>query len=97
MAIVLRREAERDLIQIDRFSIEQFGEAVAAEYMRDLDRAFTQLEEHPAIGAPVPNRRREIRSFPCRSHRIYYQFDGRRVIVVRVLQQAQNAISTLLK
>lgn len=88
--IVLRREAQLDLDKIDSFSRKRFGNEAADEYMGQFESAFRRLAEYPEIGAPFPYQRVPLRSYRVGTHRIFYYFDGQRVVVVRVLHQAMN-------
>src|SRR5690349_10245236 len=89
--IVLRREARLDLDKIDRFSRETFGNEKADVYMSEFTRAFRLISEYPEIGAAFRSRKVPLRSYPAGSHRIFYYFDGRRVVMVRILHTAMNA------
>jgi toxin ParE1/3/4 len=89
--IVLRREARRDLNGVDEFSRERFGNLVADEYMAEIDAGLARLSVHPEIGSAVAFGRVPMRSLKVGSHRLFYYFDGNRVIVVRVLHQSMNA------
>jgi toxin ParE1/3/4 len=88
--IVLRRDAQNDLRSIDVFSRERFGDDVTEAYMADIASAFQRLTEYPEIGAAVSYRKALMRSLSVGRHRIFYYFDNRRVIVVRILHQAMN-------
>ena len=88
--IVLQREARKDLEQIDIYSRDAFGAAVAESYMAEFDATFSRLAEYPEIGSPFSSRRKPIRSLSVGSHRIFYYFDGHRVIVVRILHHAMR-------
>jgi toxin ParE1/3/4 len=89
--IVLRREARLDLEKIDNFSRETFGNDTADIYMSEFTRAFRVISEYPEIGAAFRSRKAPLRSYPAGSHRIFYYFDGQRVVIVRVLHMAMNA------
>ncbi len=48
-------EASADLDEILRFSIETFGEDVAAKYFDMLEHAILRLREYPESGAIAPD------------------------------------------
>lgn len=89
--IVLRREAQLDLDNIDNFSRETFGNEKADAYMSEFTRAFSLIAKYPEIGAALLSRKVPLRSYPAGSHRIFYYFDGQRVVIVRVLHAAMDA------
>jgi toxin ParE1/3/4 len=88
--IVLRREARLDLDNIDTFSREAFGNEKADTYMAEFARAFGLISEYPEIGVAFRSRKVPLRSYPAGSHRIFYYFDGQRVVIVRILHMAMN-------
>ena len=89
--IVLRRKARDDLNEIDSFSRENFGNVAADKYMMGIDGTLEQLARYPESGSSFRFSSVPLRSIRAGSHRILYQFDGRRVIVVRVLHHAMDA------
>lgn len=91
----LRAAAVRDLTEILGYSIEAHGDAAAEAYLSDLDRALDRLREFPELGAPRADLSPLLRCLPCREHRIFYQFDGQSVSVVRVLHKAMDAEARL--
>lgn len=93
--VVVRAEAAADMADIYRFSLEHFGESIAAEYMTGLDEALTRLGAFPELGRLDRGIEPPIHVFSYRSHRVYYDFDGAAVSVVRVLHHAMNAATHL--
>lgn len=88
--IVLRREAENDLRTIDAFSRETFGNAVTDDYMSEIYKAFERLAEFPELGRAVGAWKVPLRVINAGRHRIFYYFDGQRVVIVRLLHQAMD-------
>lgn len=89
--IELSADAEVDLEEIDAHSIVTFGVAVAQAYLLSFKQAFQLLSEHPRIGVLQEDIDPPIYSLPNRSHRIYYDIDGDRVIIQRILHKAMDA------
>jgi toxin ParE1/3/4 len=87
----LRAAAETDLAAILDYSVETFGEAAGANYLRSFDRAFDLLRRHPKAGALRLDIEPPIRCLSHRSHRIFYDLDGQTVWIVRVLHHAMDA------
>ncbi|MET0241784.1 MAG: type II toxin-antitoxin system RelE/ParE family toxin [Sphingobium sp.] len=89
--------AKRDLIAIDDYSAEQFGDDSADDYARELKKAFKLLRDHPLAGRAMPELGRGMRCLTHRSHRIFYRADKILVLVVRIIHQAQDARTALRK
>ncbi|MEI9853012.1 MAG: type II toxin-antitoxin system RelE/ParE family toxin [Sphingomonas sp.] len=88
--IELSNAADADLEQISEYGRRTFGDAVADAYMESLRRALALLSEYPRSGVAHDDIVPAIHSLPCCSHRIYYDIDGERVIVQRVLHKAMD-------
>lgn len=80
---------------IFRFSVAAFGRPTAVEYMMGLDEALARLGAYPEIGRNDSALDPPIHVFPYRSHRVFYEFDGTTVYVVRILHHAMNAAAHL--
>ena len=93
--IAVRDEASADIANTYRFSVESFGESIAAEYMAGLDEAIGRLGNHPEMGRIDRGIVPPIRVLTYRSHRIYYDFDGTTVQIVRIFHHAMNAAARL--
>ncbi len=89
--VAFSNAAETDLVEIDEFSAEQFGEDVAEAYMHGFDEAFALLRDHPKAGAACPELGNGIRCLVHRRHRIFYTFEDELVLIVRIVHHAMNA------
>jgi toxin ParE1/3/4 len=87
----LSSAAEAELEAIDAFSFEQFGDEVAATYMRRFDELFDLLRRHPLAGQEASELGKNMRSLMHRSHRILYQAGKQEVLIVRILHHAMDA------
>ena len=86
----LTGKAKRDLIDIRRFTLEQWGIQKAEDYLNNLYEKIQLAAEHPAIGidrSKSLNLGYEIRSIFCVSHVIYYAVSEEYISVVAVLHQ----------
>ncbi len=72
-------------------SIEQFGFDIASAYMDGIDQAFERLADFPELSPVYSKLRPPLRFIVCRSHHIFYDFDGAVVSVIRILHHAMNA------
>ena len=95
----LRAAAAADLAAILDFSVESFGAQIAEAYLKSFEDAFDLLRRHPHAGALrvdldiAP----PLRCLPHRRHRIFYDTDGRSVVVVRILHYARDVDALLGK
>lgn len=88
--VVLSHRAEADLDNIYAWSVEEFGHVVADAYQADFHEIFSLLRDHPEAGERYRHTRRPYRMLTCRRHRVFYRVEKQRVLIVRVLHQAQS-------
>jgi toxin ParE1/3/4 len=93
--VAVREAAVADMGNIFRFSIASFGRPAAVEYIVGLEEALARLGAYPEIGRIDRALEPPMHVFPFRSHRVFYQFDGKTVSVVRILHHAMNAATHL--
>lgn len=87
----LSRAARADLAAIDDYSVEQFGQDVADAYLRRFNEVFDLLRRQPLVGIERGALGAELRCFVDRRHPIFYSFDGKEVLIIRILHHAQDA------
>ena len=86
----LTGKAKRDLADIRRFTLEQWGARKAEDYLNNIYDKIKLAAERPAIGVDRSkslNLGYEIRSIRCVSHVIYYAVLKTHISVVAVLHQ----------
>jgi toxin ParE1/3/4 len=88
--VILTPQARDDLNEIDRFSIENFGEAVATEYMQGFFAAFARLAEYPESAPLLPRITPPSRSLTYRSHRIIHDYQSDTVVIIRILHHSRD-------
>lgn len=81
----LTRRAAGDLLDIFLFGLEQFGEAQARRYERELDKAFRMLAENPRLGRSADRIAPGLRRHECGSHVILYEEDANGILVVALV------------
>lgn len=92
MARVVPSPAARlDLVTINDYSIEQFGQETGETHMLGFDEAFDLLAAYPSAGQRRPELGDAIRCLVHRKHRIFYRFDGEIVLVIRIIHHAMDA------
>ena len=83
--------AERDLIEIWRYTYRQWGAAQADAYIDKFDAALQRLARYPKSGADTGHLLAGSRRLNVGSHHVYYLLAPDRIDVVRVLDARQNA------
>lgn len=89
-ALTLRPEAQADLRAIESFSIGEFGAQAAGAYMDRFEQAFDRLIEFPESAPIYPGLQPPVRCLSVGRHRVFYDYDGQHIVVVRVLHQAMT-------
>ena len=88
--VELSRLADADLDDILDYSIEAHGRETAEAYLRAIDAVLGRLANHPELGARRPDLQPGLRALAAGEHRIFYRYDGKRVLVVRILHKARD-------
>ena len=79
------RRAATDLEAIAEYTIERIGIEQARRYRDELRTCFAQLAENPRLGRRAEQLGTGLRRYEHRSHVIFYQVAGARILIVRVL------------
>jgi toxin ParE1/3/4 len=91
----LAQAARDDVADIRGYSKAVFGTPVALEYLNGLRATLHRIADRPLAGIAEEDLGEGMRSYPYRSHRIYYRCDAARVLIVRILHHAQDARAML--
>jgi toxin ParE1/3/4 len=86
----IARRARRDLAGIRAYTVVNWGEDQADEYMRRLAEAFDSIAQFPEIGQTCPEMGQRYRCLAAEHHRIIYRVTGDAVFVQRVVHQRQR-------
>jgi len=79
------RRAATDLEVIAEYTIERFGVEQARRYRDELGTCFAQLADNPRLGRRAEQLSTGLRRYEHRSHVIFYQDTGDKILIVRVL------------
>ena len=90
MRLELSRKAQSDLDDIRDFSVQHFGIDRAIAYLDAFEATFRRILDFPETGAPHVALNPTTRAVGCQRHRIYYEFSGDTVLIVRILHQAMD-------
>lgn len=80
----LSRRALFDIEDIDRYSTEEWGDRVAAQYLADLFAGAERLGEHPHLLQERPDTSLRLRFYHVREHVLICDVIGERIFVLAV-------------
>lgn len=86
----LTRRAYLDLLDIEEFSIEKWGDSQTELYMASLYEAFGQMASNPDIGKTRLNRAFPFYMAPAGRHFAVYKVVENGVIIATVLHAKRN-------
>ena len=86
----LRPKAEDDLVKIYQYSVQEWGDVRAEEYLRDINSSFMLLVTNPMLGRDCNYIRPTLRALNVESHVIFYKPTTYGVAIIRVLFKAMD-------
>ncbi len=91
MSYKLSQRAEKDIISIAKYSLQQWGKAAAKRYVTSLHACFELLSSNPRLGRPRDVIKSGYLSINEGSHVVFYKInDDNDVIIIRVLHQRMD-------
>lgn len=84
------KRAEKDLIGIWLYSLENWGAAQADLYLDAVENALKSIADNRDIGIDCSAIRRSYRKFKINEHFIWYTVRGNKMTVVRVLHKSMD-------
>ncbi|NRN28631.1 type II toxin-antitoxin system RelE/ParE family toxin [Photorhabdus heterorhabditis] len=91
----LTPDTQRNLIEIRRFTVKQWGIAQSQKYLLELRRIIRLLAETPFLGKSRSDIGPDVLSFPYISHVIYYVVHEQQLVVFGVLYKRMVPLSHL--
>lgn len=89
--IEFTRDAERDLINIFLYGIENFGPALAEQYLETINAKIEMVAHPPDFGADYSFVINGVRRYEVASHAVYYRSTQSGLLVLRVLHGRMDA------
>ncbi|MGI9434948.1 MAG: type II toxin-antitoxin system RelE/ParE family toxin [Geminicoccaceae bacterium] len=86
----LSNEAENDVVDIGRFTINRWGLAQADDYIVGLHDTLGLLADSPRLGRSIDDLREGYRRHEYKSHSIFYQLQSDGIRVIRILHQRMD-------
>ena len=79
--------AQTDLIEIRRYTIEQWGVSQSKKYTSELRKTIRVLSENPLIGIQRQDIAAGVFSFPYASHVFYYIYQNKQLVIFGILHK----------
>ncbi len=86
----LRPKTEKDLINIYRYSVREWGIEHADTYIRHINSAFQQLADGVKSGRDYSHVKPGLRAYNVISHVIFYMVTHYGIDVIRVLHKSMD-------
>jgi toxin ParE1/3/4 len=83
--IRLRPRARQDIEQIWSYSLENFGEQRATDYVQAIRATLALLRQHPGLARKAEGGRPGLMKYRVGSHVLYLHVTGQSIDVVRIL------------
>ncbi len=96
-AYQLTPDAQTDLIEIRRYTLNQWGHEQSKAYLSELRQSINALSKTPGIGKQRLDVGTDIYSFPYASHVIYYTLCKQGLVIFAVLHKRMLPLSHLLE
>ncbi|OCH98938.1 plasmid stabilization protein [Legionella jamestowniensis] len=81
-------QAQQDLIQIRRFTLEHWGSKQSLSYLEELKKTLQLLSEMPLMGKNCSDDLKDIYRFLYGSHAIYYITIPDSILIIAILHQS---------
>lgn len=88
--VVLTDQAKADLKDILNFTAREWGREQRSAYRRLIRDATSTLASSPSLGRARDDLFAGLRSYPARSHMLYYMEAEDRLFIVRILHSRQD-------
>jgi toxin ParE1/3/4 len=90
----LLKQAEKDLENIARYTINTFGIKQARIYRDGLFKSFEMIADFPLIGSNKNHIKKDIRRHVHEYHSIYYRVDKKGVTIYRILGSGEDPLQS---
>ncbi len=87
---VLSPQAQQSLKDIRAYSLETFGNQQTRRYLQQLKDRMNRLADQPNLGKQRGDIKAGYRSYPERSHTIYYRIRDTHIDIIDVLHQRMD-------
>ncbi len=89
MRLIVSQEAANDLEDLALY-IAEYDIAAALAVVDEIEHRFNTIQRHPDIGRARDELASGLRSYTVKQHLIFYTHDDQAVVIVRVMNGAQD-------
>lgn len=82
--------AREDLIDIWRYTFDEWGERQADKYLDEIESKILQLQENPELGRARNDVRADYRSLTANRHTVFYKIGSDVITIIRVLHSSRD-------
>ena len=86
----LTERALRDIVEIERYSIEKFGKRAANRYVANLGAAITRISEHPDLLTQAPDFHSSLQFYRAERHLFVCDRQSDAIIVLTLLHATMD-------
>lgn len=90
MAIIITKCTLHDIRQIKHYSVEVWGEKVAADYIRTIDEAIQNLSDHPNLIGEKSEISEHLKFYRVRNHFLVFTTYKKDLYLVAVIHSSMN-------
>lgn len=88
--LALTRRALSDIDEIERYSAEQWGRKVAAQYLKSIEQALDLLREQPGLLRTKPEVSDHLAFYRVKQHFLVCALEGENVYVLTVVHGSMD-------
>lgn len=90
LKIRLTQAAEQQLEDIWFYTLSEWGEVQAVQYVSMIEQGITQLLENPYIGKARPEIKKDLRSLQIQKHLIFYRVGTEYIDIIGILHSRMD-------
>ncbi len=88
---VLTPPAEESLIEISKYTKENWGVDKQKKYMKSFYECFNRIALSPSIGKKRDEISKGLRSYNSQKHVIFYRIDNDNIIILNILHEKMHS------
>jgi toxin ParE1/3/4 len=90
IGLLLTERAICDLLDIEAYSIEQWGKRTAAKYLKEIESSLRLIRDDPSILRPLEGLPAEVRFYPVNKHLLVCDVRSASIVVLTVIHASMD-------
>jgi toxin ParE1/3/4 len=91
LKIRLTQAVEQQLENIWFYTLSEWGEAQAGQYVSMIEQGIMQLSDNPYIGKARPEIKKDLRSLQIQKHLIFYRVGNETIDIIGILHSRMDS------